>query len=87
MGQYWRATGDKHWLAEIGFPIAQGVAEWVTSRVSTGADGSYHINRVMPVDEWCDNTASSCGSTGVNDDPQMNGASVAALRFAVEAAL
>jgi hypothetical protein len=40
----------------------------------------------MPVDEWCDNKASECGSIGVADDPQMNGASVAALRFATEAA-
>ena len=40
----------------------------------------------MPVDEWCD-PASGCGSPGVNDDPQMNGASVAALKFAAEAAL
>jgi hypothetical protein len=39
----------------------------------------------MPVDEWCDQT-SGCVSPGVNDDPQMNGASVAALKFAVEAA-
>lgn len=39
----------------------------------------------MPVDEWCDQR-SGCGSPGVNDDPQMNGASVAALKFAVEAA-
>ena len=39
----------------------------------------------MPVDEWCDQS-SGCGTPGVNDDPQMNGASVAALKFAVEAA-
>ncbi len=40
--------------------------------------------QVMPVDEWCDQS-SGCGSPGINDDPQMNGASVAALQFAVEA--
>ena len=39
----------------------------------------------MPVDEWCDQS-SGCGSPGVNDDPQMNGASIAALKFAQEAA-
>jgi hypothetical protein len=37
MQQFYRATGDKAWLAEIGFPIAQGVAEWVASRVELGA--------------------------------------------------
>ena len=37
MQQFYRATGDKAWLAEIGFPIAQGVAEWVVSRVKLGA--------------------------------------------------
>jgi hypothetical protein len=108
MQQYYRWTGDKAWLAEIGYPIAEGVAEWIMSRVVLGADGLYHINKVgllidctinmavlliwlyhinkvMPVDEWCD-PKSGCASPGVNDDPQMNGASVAALHFAAEAA-
>jgi hypothetical protein len=42
--------------------------------------------QVMPVDEWCD-PESGCSFPGVKDDPQMNGASVAALLFAAEAAV
>ena len=72
------------WLAAIGFPIARGVAEWVASRVTRDPSGAYHLEKVMPVDEWCDNAASGCGSRGVNDDPQMNGAAIAALQFAIE---
>ena len=86
MQQYYRWTGDKDWLKEIGYPIAQGVARWLASRVKMGSDSRYHILKVMPVDEWCWHD-SGCGNPGVNDDPQMNGASVAALRFASEAAV
>jgi hypothetical protein len=39
----------------------------------------------MPIDEWCDQS-SGCANPGVDDDPQMNGVSVAALLWAVEAA-
>ena len=85
MQQFFRWTGDKAWLAEIGYPIVKSVAEWIVSRVRLDTNGAYHIDKVMPVDEWCDQS-SGCGSPGVNDDPQMNGASKAALQFAVEAA-
>ena len=73
MQQYFRWTGDTDWLAEIGFPIARGVADWIVSRATLDpADGLYHIRKVMPVDEWCDEPDSKCGSVGVDDDPQMN---------------
>lgn len=85
MQQYYRWTGDKEWLSEIGFPIAKAVAEWIVSRVRVDKAGIYHIDKVMPVDEWC-HQPSGCADPGVNDDPQMNGASKVALRFAVEAA-
>ena len=87
MLQYYRWTGDKAWLKAIGYPIAKGVADWIVSRARWNAkDGHFHIYKVMPVDEWCDNGASGCGDSGVDDDPQMNGASIAALQFAAEAA-
>jgi hypothetical protein len=46
MQQYFRWTGDKEWLTQIGFPIAKGVAEWIASRATLGTDGAYHINKV-----------------------------------------
>jgi hypothetical protein len=47
MQQYYRWTGDKDWLEQIGFPIAKGVAEWIASRATLGADGAFHINKVQ----------------------------------------
>jgi trehalose/maltose hydrolase-like predicted phosphorylase len=52
MQQFFRWTGDKVWLAEMGYPIAEGVAEWIMSRVTLGGDGLYHINKIMPVGEY-----------------------------------
>eukprot|EP01065_Artemidia_motanka_P005545 TRINITY_DN1267_c1_g1_i2.p1 TRINITY_DN1267_c1_g1~~TRINITY_DN1267_c1_g1_i2.p1 ORF type:complete len:708 (+),score=214.08 TRINITY_DN1267_c1_g1_i2:655-2778(+) len=83
MQQVYRATGDKAWLGRV-WSVVSGTADWIASRVEKAADG-HHIRRVMPVDEWCDQL-SGCAKPGVDDDPQMNAASVAALRFAVEAA-
>lgn len=47
--------------------------------------GQYHIDGIMPIDEWCDQDT-GCARPGIADDPQMNGACIAALRFALEAA-
>eukprot|EP00041_Stephanoeca_diplocostata_P030232 m.908724 g.908724 ORF g.908724 m.908724 type:complete len:868 (+) comp23715_c1_seq4:345-2948(+) len=83
--QYYRATNDTAWLANIGLPIVQGVADWITSRVTApDANGTFHITGIMPIDEWCD-PVSGCQNPGVEDDPQMNAMSKIALEFAVEA--
>ena len=44
-----------------------------------------HINGIMPIHEWCDED-SGCAFPGVDDDPQMNAASIVACKFAIEAA-
>jgi hypothetical protein len=83
--QIFRATGDFDWLKRSAFPVVKGVAQWLVSRVHKDADGSLHINGVMPIDEWCDQK-SGCASPGISDDPQMNGMSISAMGFAIEAA-
>ena len=45
--QFYRWTGDKAWLAEIGYPIAKGVAEWIVSRVRLDAAGVYVKRRPL----------------------------------------
>ena len=85
--QIYRATGSQEWLKTKAWPVIEGVAQWIVSRVTkhSASDAAYHLNGVMPIDEWC-NQASGCASPGVDDDPQMNGVTIAALRFAIEAA-
>jgi hypothetical protein len=49
-------------------------------------DTVFHVNGVLPIDEW--SVGSGCGSEkpGVNDDAQMNGVVKASLLLAAEAA-
>ena len=59
--QYWLATGDKKWLAERGWPLLSGVADYFASRAKKNAAASeYEILRVFGPDEnkgECDNNA------------------------------
>lgn len=50
--QYWMATMDQQWLASVGFPLLEGIADFWTSRVQKGTDGLLHINHVIPPDEY-----------------------------------
>lgn len=84
--QYFHATGDVAWLNNTGYAVVEGIADWVVSRVSANADGSYSIRRVLPIDEWCDEDANECLTQGIDDDAQMNAVSRLALEFAIEAA-
>eukprot|EP00947_MAST-08B_sp_MAST-8B-sp1_P005903 g5903.t1 len=90
--QIYRATGDLEWLRNEAWPVIKGVAEWIMSRVSkttdptNGGKAVYHVRKVMPIDEWCDQKQSGCANPGVDDDPQMNAVSKVAMLWAVEAA-
>ena len=50
--QYWMSTGDDAWLGAALEPLLRGVAEFWASRVRRGADGKFHIDGVMPPDEY-----------------------------------
>ncbi len=75
--QYYLWTGDKAYLAKEGWPVLSAAAAYWVSRVTHGADGKYHILKVLSPDE----TAGV-----VNDDAYTNGVVQACLRAAVSAA-
>ncbi len=75
--QYFLWTGDKAYLAKEGWPVLSATAAYWVSRVSKGADGKYHILKVLSPDE----TAGV-----VNDDAYTNAVVQANLRAAVSAA-
>ncbi len=75
--QYYLWTGDKAYLAKEGWPVLQATAAYWVSRVSKGADGRYHILKVLSPDE----------TAGVVDDDAYTNAVVSAnLRAAAAAA-
>jgi trehalose/maltose hydrolase-like predicted phosphorylase len=49
--QYYLATGDKGWLAEKGWPVISGAAEFWAGRAQKGSDGAFHIDHVTGPDE------------------------------------
>ena len=75
--QYFLWTGDKAYLAQEGWPVLSATAAYWVSRVTKGADGQYHILKVLSPDE----TAGV-----VSDDAYTNGVVQANLRAAVSAA-
>ncbi len=52
--QYVHATGDEFFFKEKAWPVLQGVAEWIVSRVTRTSRG-YEIRHVTCVDENCGN--------------------------------
>lgn len=74
---YYRATQDKEWLKQKGFPILQATAEFWLSRVEKGEDGTYHIRNVVAADEWAEN---------VDDNAYTNGVAKLNLKVAAQAA-
>lgn len=79
--QYWRATGDKAWLAAYGYPIVKGVADFWVSRMTPdpakNPQAALSINDVIPPDEFHDH---------VNNSVYTNVVAQISLQFAAEAA-
>src|SRR5436305_12923911 len=49
--QYYLATGDRSWLADVGWPVISQAATFWASRVRAGADGRYHLAHVTGPDQ------------------------------------
>lgn len=81
---YYHATQDRVWLENIGWPLLRDIARFWASRVTKTDDMTYSINKVMPVDEWCDNDQSKCGDIGVNNAIQTNAVAAVSLAFAAK---
>jgi len=75
--QYYLATGDKGWLAEKGWPVISGAAEFWAGRAQKGAGGTFHITHVTGPDEENPN---------VNDEAYTNVAAKTVLEDATAAA-
>lgn len=75
--QYYRATGDRAWLAERAWPVLEAAARFWVSRVVEGPDG-YEIHDVICADEYAED---------VDNNAFTNAAARAALLAAVDAAL
>jgi trehalose/maltose hydrolase-like predicted phosphorylase len=74
--EYYLATGNRSWLRHRGWPVLSKAAAFWASRVTRGADGSYHITHVTGPDEENPN---------VNDEVYTNWAAAQTLQFAVQA--
>jgi len=81
---YYYATQDRVWLENFGWPLLRDIARFWTSRVTKIDKNTYGINKVMPVDEWCDNTQTKCGDIGVDNAVQTNAVAAVSLIFASE---
>ncbi len=75
--QYYLWTGDKNYLKTEGGPVLSATAAYWVSRVTHGADGKYHILKVLSPDETAE---------VVSDDAYTNGVVQANLRAAAAAA-
>ncbi|MEH0562102.1 MULTISPECIES: glycosyl hydrolase family 65 protein [Streptomyces] len=75
--QYYLATGDRAWLAERGWPLLKGIADFWQSRATANDDGSYSVKNVAGPDEY---------SNGVTDGVFTNAVAATALRHATRAA-
>lgn len=79
--QYYLVSGDTQWLAEKGWPVISGSADFWVSRSTHGDDGMYHVLDVTPPDEWASN-----GNIGRDDNPYTNIAASTNLEIAVRTA-
>lgn len=75
--QYYLATGDRDWLAERGWPLLKGIADFWVSRATANPDGGYSVENVAGPDEY---------SNGVDDGVFTNAGAATALRNATRAA-
>jgi trehalose/maltose hydrolase-like predicted phosphorylase len=75
--QYYLATKDRAWLANNGWPVISGAADFWASRASLGRDGRWHVNGVTGPDEENPN---------VNDEVYTNVAAATSLGIAAAAA-
>ncbi|WP_327180144.1 discoidin domain-containing protein [Streptomyces sp. NBC_01335] len=75
--QYWLATGDRTWLAERGWPLLSGIADFWASRATANPDGGWSVVNVAGPDEY---------SNGVTDGVFTNAVAATALRDAARAA-
>jgi hypothetical protein len=76
--QYWYVTGDREWLKDVGFPIANGTASFYNARLSPRGDSNaYDFSAVMGPDEY---------GFPVKNSAYTNAVTRISLEFAADAA-
>mmetsp|Transcript_113316 Transcript_113316/g.225683 ORF Transcript_113316/g.225683 Transcript_113316/m.225683 type:complete len:1175 (-) Transcript_113316:84-3608(-) len=75
--QYWYATHDRTWLADVAFPLIDGIASFYSARLQATLGAQYALNNVMGPDEY---------HWPVNNSAYSNAIARVALEFAAEAA-
>src|SRR3984957_19354804 len=74
--EYYEATGDKHWLAQRGWPVLEAVAQFWAAKATPVSDG-YAITQVQTPDEY---------ATDTDNDAYTNAEASLELKAATEAA-
>jgi trehalose/maltose hydrolase-like predicted phosphorylase len=74
--EYYKATSDKLWLAQKGWPVLEAVAEFWASK-ATQVPGGYAINQVQTPDEY---------ATDTDNDAYTNAAASLELEATIQAA-
>jgi trehalose/maltose hydrolase-like predicted phosphorylase len=74
--EYYEATGDKHWLAQRGWPVLEAVAQFWAAKATPVSDG-YAITQVQTPDEY---------ATDTDNDAYTNAEASLELKAASEAA-
>eukprot|EP01031_Cornospumella_fuschlensis_P033191 gene33192-40158_t len=76
--QFWLMSGDVDWLRTVGYPLLEGISDfWVSRSTLESATSTYHINGVIPPDEYVDH---------VNDSVYTNYVARLALQATIKAA-
>jgi trehalose/maltose hydrolase-like predicted phosphorylase len=77
--QYWQATGDEEFLCDAGAEILLETARFWASRAAPGADGRYHITRVVGPDEYHEDVDDNAYTNGLAQWNLLRGREVARL--------
>jgi trehalose/maltose hydrolase-like predicted phosphorylase len=75
--EYYRATGDKLWLAQRGWPVLEAIAQFWAAKAAPEPGGGYAITQVQTPDEY---------ATDTDNDAYTNAAAALSLQGAVKAA-
>lgn len=82
--QYYMLTGDKEWLAEVGYPILEATADfWVSRTDYDSITDSYSLLNLIGADEWSENPQ---GGKQIDNNAYTIGVAKTNLQYATRAA-
>lgn len=84
----WESVGsppDITYLAEVAWPVLEGIADFFVSRAERDADGSWHLRKILPPDESV-GEAPRTSNRLCDDNVLTNTVARGSVRYALEAA-